>query len=62
MYHAWAVGSSTPSMVVVAMDEGEAHGHGHERLGEMILGFRDVLTMPWGCSMCSSSAWDGLRA
>ena len=55
-------GEPDPSMVVVAMDEGEAHGHGHGRLGEMMLGFGDVLTRPWGCSMCSNLAWDGLRA
>ena len=47
--------SSTPSMVLVAMDEGEAHGYGHGWLGKMKLGFGDVLTMSWGSSIYSSS-------
>ena len=42
-------------MVVVAMDEGEAHGYGHGWLGKMKLGFGDVLTMSWGSSIYSSS-------
>jgi hypothetical protein len=43
-------------MVLVAMAEGEAQGYGHWWLGKMMLGFGDVLTMPWGCSKSSSSA------
>ena len=42
-------------MVLVAMDEGEAHGYGHGWLGKMKLGFGDVLTMSWGSSIYSSS-------
>ena len=42
-------------MVVVAMDEGEAHGYGHGWLGKMKLGFGDVLTKSWGSSIYSSS-------
>ena len=42
-------------MVVVAMDEGEAHGYGHGWLGEMIGDFGDVLTMSRRVSNCSSS-------
>jgi hypothetical protein len=52
-------------MVVVAMDEGEAHGYGHGWLGKMILGFGDVVTMPWGCFKSSSlarSSTEGDRA
>ena len=42
-------------MVVVAMDESEAHGYGHGWLGEMVGDIGDVLTMPWGSSIYSSS-------
>ena len=47
-------------MVVVAMDEGEAHGYGHGWLGEMVGDFRDVLIMPWGSSIYSSSDQNAL--
>ena len=41
-------------MVVVDLDEGEAHGYGHGWLGEMVGDFGDVLTIPWGSSIYSS--------
>ena len=47
-------------MVVVAMDEGEAHRYGHGWLGKMKLGFGDVLTMSWGSSIYSNSDWNAL--
>ena len=56
------MGSLTPSMVVVAMDEGEVHGYGHGWLGEMVGDFGDVLTMSRRVSNYSSSCLESLRS
>ena len=48
-------------MVVVAMDEIEAHGYGHGWLGEMVGDFGDVLTMSRRVSNCSNSCQESLR-
>ena len=41
-------------MVVVAMDEGKAHGDGHGWFEEMVRDFEDVLTMSRRVSNCNS--------
>ena len=57
----WSVWSSNTSMVVVDMDERGSFWEWPLEVGRMKMGIRDVLTMSWGSSNCSSLPWNGLR-